>query len=149
MEQNLISQSEAARKYNVSRQYVSRLIKDGKLTKQPGKKVDAQEIKNFFGVLNKSDEDMDYGEARRLKMIYDARLKKLELDEKERNLIPLEDAKKVIDILFSPLSSFLDNLPHHLKTHYPEIKIDAINWLTEEINDHKTAVQSREWEKDF
>jgi len=61
-------------------------------------------------------------------------------------VVPIAHAKTVVEILFSPLNKYLDDLPINLKSHFPEIKNEVVEWLIKNINDQKVSIREYEWE---
>ena len=66
--------------------------------------------------------------------------------QNERELIPIHDAKATIEILFSPLSKKLDNLHIDLKARFTDVPLDAIEWISDEINSMKQSLQNYDYE---
>ena len=61
-------------------------------------------------------------------------------------LIPLNEAKAVIEMIYHPFSKKLDNFHVDIKARFPDIQIEAIEWVQNEINDMKKSVQEYAWE---
>ena len=141
--EEFITQAEAARKYGVTPSYISKIVKQGKLTKVNGKLIVA-DVSNFFGVLNEQPDELDYAEARRRKLIIEMRIKEMELEEMRGDLIRLSEVHEVISMIFIPINRFLDDLPHRTKTQFPaDFSTEAMQWMGNEINQMKIDLQKR------
>ncbi len=64
----------------------------------------------------------------------------------KKELIPVNEAKAVIEMLFHPISRNLDNLHIDLKARYPDVSVEAIAWVENTINDMKQSLQDHQWE---
>ncbi|MEA1891618.1 MAG: hypothetical protein U9N33_02790 [Campylobacterota bacterium] len=65
--------------------------------------------------------------------------------KEQGELITLDSAKGVAEVMFSPLSRKLDDLHIDLKSRFPEISLEAIDWLSNYINNIKESVSSHKW----
>ncbi|MCD6432951.1 MAG: hypothetical protein J7L21_02825 [Sulfurimonas sp.] len=74
------------------------------------------------------------------------KIKKQKFKQEEGELITVDDAKATIEVLFSPLDRKLNDLHIDLKSRFAEIPIDAIEWLSDYINDMKKSISEYEWE---
>jgi len=63
------------------------------------------------------------------------------------DLIPIQDAKAVIEMLFVPIDKRLNDIHIDLKNRYPDTHPDAIDWLSGQINDIKGSIQDYKWGK--
>lgn len=90
MTEKLISQSLYARQRGVSRQYISKLVKEGVIPTINGK-IDPDEADKILGNLSKR---LDYSEAKTLVMNIKAQLLQIERDMKMQKLV---DIDKVIN----------------------------------------------------
>ncbi len=61
---------------------------------------------------------------------------------KERGLISISDAKAAIEIVFSPINHGLDNIPFELKSKFPTVSDEVIQWLLDRNNQIKIDVQN-------
>jgi len=71
--------------------------------------------------------------------------KRLKFFEAEGELIPVDDAKAALDALFSPINTELGTLPILLKAHFREVPQDAVEWLSNQIDNIKRKSESK-WE---
>ncbi|MEA1919139.1 MAG: hypothetical protein U9N52_04815 [Campylobacterota bacterium] len=65
--------------------------------------------------------------------------------KEQRELITLTEAKGVIEVMFSPLSRKLDDIHMDLKSRFPDVPMEAVEWLNEYVNDIKKSVSSHKW----
>lgn len=65
--------------------------------------------------------------------------------KEEGELIYMSDARAAVEEVFIPLNKFLDDLPTNLKSHNQGVPMDAIKWLSSEINRIKKSLGDREW----
>ena len=61
----------------------------------------------------------------------------------EGELIPVADAKAVVEKIFTPFNKALDDLPVNLKAHFPEVSTEAVEWLIEYINTMKLEARNQ------
>ena len=61
-------------------------------------------------------------------------------------LITVNDSKASVEAIYHPMSKKLDNIHIELKARYPEVSIEAIDWLAGETNNIKKSVQEYAWE---
>jgi len=89
---------------------------------------------------------MTYAAAKTHKETFNAKLAEITYKERMGELITLDQAKGVVEVMFTPLSRKLDDLHIDLKSRYPNIEMEAIEWLGEYINDIKKTVSEHRWE---
>lgn len=65
--------------------------------------------------------------------------------KEEGELITVDSAKGAIEIMFTPLSRKLDDIHIDLKSRYPDIPLEAIEWLGNYVNDIKKSVSEHKW----
>jgi hypothetical protein len=61
----------------------------------------------------------------------------------EGELIAVSDAKAAVEKLLTPYNKALDDLPVQLKSHFPEIPTDAVEWLIDYINTMKIEARKQ------
>lgn len=61
---------------------------------------------------------------------------------KERGLMPISDFKAVAEILISPLNQGLEHVAFELKSKFPNVSDDVIQWLLDRTNQLKVDVQN-------
>ena len=66
----------------------------------------------------------------------------LKRKEKARMLIPVDEAKAVIERFLSPVNQKMNDLPFTLKSQFPQIDDEVIEWLLDHINSIKLDVQN-------
>ena len=71
---------------------------------------------------------------------------RLQYEKEKRNLIEMNEAKGVIEKLFMPIDKKLNDLPIDLKNRFPNIHSDAIEYLSDSINNMKLSLQEYQWE---
>ena len=71
---------------------------------------------------------------------------RLQYEKEKRNLIEMNEAKGVIEKLFMPIDKKLNDLPIDLKNRFPNIHPDAIEYLSDSINNMKLSLQEYQWE---
>ncbi len=87
--------------------------------------------------------------SKRMQMIKDfwtGKIQRQKFMREKRELIHLNDAKAVIEILFHPISKKLDNFHVDMKARFPEMSVDALEWVAAEINAIKRSVQEYQWD---
>lgn len=77
---------------------------------------------------------------------WSGRIRRQKFMVEESQLIPVADAKAVIEAVFTPINAKLDELPIMLKSHFNEVSLEAMRWLADEINQIKTDSQSAEFD---
>lgn len=77
---------------------------------------------------------------------WSGRIRRQKFLQEEGELITVDDAKKAVDILFTPLNKALDDLPTDFKSHFQETSQEAIIFLQNYINDAKEALKAHSWE---
>ena len=87
-----------------------------------------------------------YAEAKTHRESFMAKLAELNYKEKSGQLIPVANAKAVIEAVFTPINAKLDELPIMLKSHFNEVSLEAMRWLADEINQIKTDSQGVDFE---
>ena len=141
---DLITQTEAAKRIGVSVPAISRYIREGKIKKHAGKKVDYDELVAYKKIQHEggvTDDGITYHKARTHKEAFRAKLAELEYKEKMGQLAPVSLLEDIMDQKFAPISKAMDNLASTLKAMFPDTPDDAIEWLQEEINNIKMAGQ--------
>ena len=63
-----------------------------------------------------------------------------------KKLIYTDEVKAILEPFLREISTRIDNLNEDMKARFPEVPIDAISWLSKQINDVKQAMQGYEWE---
>lgn len=165
---NLMSQTAAGKAVGINQSQVGRYLAKGKL-KRYGKKVDVDELKQLLednepnridkelikkeaqkessnqSTASQTKTQMTYSAARTHKEAFNAKLAEVAYKQKIGELISIEKAKGVVDVMFNPLSRKLDDLHIDLKSRFPDIQMEAIDWLSEYINDIKKSVENYKW----
>ena len=67
--------------------------------------------------------------------------------EANRKLISVKDAYGVLDFFLIPFSNSLDTMHLDLKSRFPDVSMDAINWMQANINDFKSELQNIDFTK--
>jgi len=172
--QTIVSQSEASKILGIHQSAIARYLKKSVIKRYEKSKVCIEEIqelrKTDIRSISKSPQQkppppkkeptpaesedikssaskMTYTVARTHREAYNAKLAEVAYKEKIGELITIEKAKGVIEVMFSPLSQKLDDVHIDLKSRFPEIPMEAINWLNNYINTIKKSVNEYEWEK--
>lgn len=60
----------------------------------------------------------------------------------EGDLLTVEDAKAILEKVATPINQAMDDLPTDLKARFIDVDDDAIEWLSERINEIKLRFQS-------
>jgi len=79
------------------------------------------------------------------KEFWTAKIQKQKFLKENRDLISVGDAKAVIEMFLSPISSRLDTLHIELKSHFPDTTPEAVAWLSTQINDMKESMQNQDF----
>jgi len=58
------------------------------------------------------------------------------------NIIYMDDAKDMVDEVIVPLSEYLNNQAHSFKSYFPDIPNECIDWIIEENDRQKIALQT-------
>jgi len=165
---DIVSQTEASNILGVNQPIISRYLKKGFIKRYGKSNVSLAEIREYRNVKQISIDDADsseqpqkeqspstkqqkttmtYSAARTHKEAFNAKLAEVSYKEKMKILIPLVDAKGAVEIMFSPLSRKLDDLHIDLKSRFPDIPLDAIEWLGDYVNEIKKSVSNYDWDK--
>ena len=81
-----------------------------------------------------------------IKDYWAGKIQKQKFLREKNELIPINEAKAVMELLFHPISKKMDNLHVDLKARFPDVPMDAIDWVSMTINMMKQSVQEYEWE---
>lgn len=76
---------------------------------------------------------------------WNSKINKLKALEAEKKLIPVDDAKKAIEVLIGPLNFYLDDQSNNIKNHFPDLSDEVIEWIAEENNRQKEQLRSFNW----
>ena len=92
--------------------------------------------------LNRPTVDASAGEWNTFKIMQQGLNYEIDRKVKEKRLIYLDDFKAVAEILLSPLNQSLDDLPFSLKSRFPDVADDVIEYLLSKTNSMKVDVQN-------
>ncbi len=81
-----------------------------------------------------------------IKDFWAGKIQKQKFLREKSELIPINEAKAVMEFLFHPISKNMDNLHVDLKARFPDVPLEAIDWVSNTINSMKMSVQEYEWE---
>lgn len=81
-----------------------------------------------------------------IKDFWAGKIQKQRFLREKNELIPINEAKAVMEFLFHPISKTMDNLHVDLKARFPDVPLDAIDWVSMTINGMKKSVQEYEWD---
>ena len=158
----ILSQTEAGKILGIPQSIIGRYLKKGYITRYEKAKVCLEEIQSYRETKptnvdenssetrpkqsgSDSKQAMTYNAARTHREAFNAKLAEVTYKERIGELITIEDAKGIIEIMFSPLSRKLDDLHIDLKSRYPNIEMEAIEWLSDYVNDIKKSVSEHKW----
>jgi len=80
-----------------------------------------------------------------IKDYWTGKINKQKYLEGEKQLIPMLDVKKAIDLLLTPLNHYLNDQANNLKNHFPEVPTEVIEWLSDENNRQKEQLRGYVW----
>jgi len=81
-----------------------------------------------------------------MKDFWSGKIQKQKFMKEKGELILVNDAKAVVEMLYHPFSKKLDNFHVDIKARFPDVQIEAIEWIQNELNDLKKSVQGYAWE---
>lgn len=165
----IVSQTEAAKILGIAQSAIGRYLSKGKIRRYDKSKVCVEEIRELRQTTqiqinnntpkeekqtastkkpqadktNKSN--MTFTAARTHREAFNAKIAEVTYKEKVGELITLDSAKGIIEVMFSPLSRKLDDVHIDLKSRYPDIPLEAIEWLSDYINNIKKSVSEHKW----
>ena len=87
--------------------------------------------------------------VRRISMIKDywaGKIQRQKFLKEKGELITVNDSKASVEAIYHPMSKKLDNIHIELKARFPEVPVEAIDWLAGETNNIKKTVQEYAWE---
>lgn len=73
------------------------------------------------------------------------KLNQIRYEKEKGNLIEMNKSKGVMDEILTPINDKLNNLSTDLKNRFPSTHPDAIDWLSDQVNDMKKSVQDYQW----
>jgi len=100
-----------------------------------------------LGELEPLGDSPSFAEAKTYREAFMAKIAELTYKEKTGELMSVQHAKEVLEEYMIPFNHFLNDIPIQLKNQYPEIPTEAINWITEKINNQKRSYESHPWIK--
>jgi len=76
-----------------------------------------------------------------IEVFWRGKVGKIKYDTLMRDLVPVDDAKIVLEAILTPLNQYLDDLAHHLKANFTdEVTDEMIRWINAENNRAKTDI---------
>ena len=167
MDQELITQAELARRLGVTRQYINKLVRDGKIQKV-GKKIDYESACESIKMItdparskiseDKKEESVEtpmpaknsggkrpptFAEAKTMKEIYSAKLAKLKYEEEAQILIKKSDIYEKAHIVGRNIKQVLLSLParvmEQLAVETDPRKVNQI--LEKEVRDSLSSLE--------
>lgn len=81
-----------------------------------------------------------------IKDFWAGKLNKQKFLKEEGELLPLDDAKKAVDKLLTPLNQYLNDQGNNLKNHFPDLPKEVVEWINKENNRQKEQLREKEWE---
>ena len=147
-----MTQSVFAKHIGVTRQAVSKMKKEGILVIE-NKQIDVEKTMEYLEKLGrlehgqKKDREIkeptsgDYADLRNQYLLERIKKARLENKEKEGSLIEVEEAKRLIGMLMSPVITQMDSLPYTFKTIFPNASDSMIDYLDDYINNIKIESQ--------
>lgn len=80
-----------------------------------------------------------------MKDYWTSRINRQKFLKEEGEIIYINEAKAAVEEIFNPLNKFLDDLPIQLKSHNQDVPIEAVKWLSDEINRMKKFIGEYQW----
>ncbi len=62
---------------------------------------------------------------------------RLDVEEKEGKLVPVNQVKAAFDFIISPVNTKLDELPHRMRSYFNDLSNSQYEWLIDSINSIK------------
>lgn len=81
-----------------------------------------------------------------MKDYWTSRINRQKFLKEEGEIIYINEAKAAVEEIFNPLNKFLDDLPMQLKSHNQDVSIEAMQWLSDEINRMKKFMSEHQWD---
>jgi hypothetical protein len=85
-----------------------------------------------------------YAEAKTFRETYMAQLAKLTYDERKGDLISKERVLALIEVAFTEIKSSLNDLPHSIKSHFPDTPMEIIMFVDGAINKIKIGLTEKD-----
>ncbi len=80
-----------------------------------------------------------------IKDFWSGKIQRQKFMTEQKELMPINQAKAVIELLFHPISKRMDNFHIDLKSRFPEVQLEAIEWIESSINEMKQSIQEYQW----
>jgi predicted transcriptional regulator len=80
-----------------------------------------------------------------MKDYWTSRINRQKFLKEEGEIIYINEAKAAVEEIFNPLNKFLDDLPIQLKSHNQDVPLEAVKWLSDEINRMKKFISGYQW----
>ena len=139
--------SEKAKKQLATTRTKAPKIKDEQIEKATKTSTNIPKDEKALKILLSDPHLAPITKAQIIKLFWQGREAKLSYLEKRKELVHLSNVREMLENMLQPLNRFLDDLPHLMRTRYPDTPPEAIDWLENEIQLQKKALKNYKWKR--